>query len=253
MARNGFNTSKLVDFYLFWKFLLNNPHHRAAQKKTAEELAKKPARTDIINFLLSRATGETNYLELGVGNPCNNYSYILATNKYSVDPGCDYKMNQADYKMTSDMFFDLLKADKLLSRKIRFDVILIDGLHLAEQVDRDIINSLGFIKDDGFIVLHDCNPPTEWHAREEYSCYMTPAGLHWNGTTWKTFLKWRFDPQVYSCCIDSDFGVGILSKGTMIGQSINKTNQFFEFANLSQNRKEYLNLMSFDEFTKLLK
>ncbi len=84
---------------------------------------------------------------------------------------------------------------------ILFDVIFIDGLHLAEQVDRDISNSLKVLKEDGFIVLHDCNPPTEWHAREMYAFYHTPAQGQWNGTTWKAFLKYRNDNSIYSCCI----------------------------------------------------
>ena len=53
---------------------------------------------------------------------------------------------------------------KLLNSETKFDVIFIDGLHLAEQVERDIENSLDFIKEDGY--FYDCNPPSEWHARK---------------------------------------------------------------------------------------
>jgi len=130
-------------------------------------------------------------------------------------------------------------------------VIFIDGLHLADQVDRDIANALNYIKEDGFVVLHDCNPPSEWHARENYGYHFTPAGAHWNGTTWKAFMKWRSDESVYSCCIDSDWGVGILSKNRVIGQSFKGVNPFFKFSELSKTRKEALNLMSFDKFKEL--
>jgi len=101
-------------------------------------------------------------------------------------------------------------------------------------------------------VLHDCNPLTEWHARDSYSYYDTPALDIWNGTTWKAFLKWRFKSSVNSCCIDSDYGVGILSKRYKIGDSIEPTNFFFEFGLLEKNRKEYLNLIDFEEFKKML-
>ena len=70
--------------------------------------------------------------------------------------------------MTSNRFFSQLDQEKILYKNIRFDVIFIEGLHLAEQVDRDISNALRYLKDDGFIVLHDCNPPLERHAREDF-------------------------------------------------------------------------------------
>ncbi|MCL4538727.1 MAG: class I SAM-dependent methyltransferase [Bacteroidetes bacterium] len=146
----------------------------------------------------------------------------------------------------------MLSNDKILYSKIRFDVIFIDGLHLAQQTDRDIANSLRFVKDDGFVVLHDCNPPTEWHARENHYYHNTPAGEYWNGTTWKAFLKWRFNPSVYSCCIDSDWGVGVLSKERPIGACISEVNRFFEFADFVNNRETYLNLISFDALKNLL-
>ena len=153
---------------------------------------------------------------------------------------------------TSDDFFSKLRQNEILSDTIKFDVIFIDGLHLAEQVDRDIINALDIIKEDGFVVLHDCNPPTEWHARETFNYHFSPAGGYWNGTTWKAFMKWRFNADIHSCCIDSDSGVGILSKKQAIGDSTDTKNLFFEFSELDKHRKEYLNLISFDELKKIL-
>lgn len=154
--------------------------------------------------------------------------------------------------MTSDVFFQKLSAKEVLSNDIKFDVIFIDGLHLAQQVDRDIENATKYIKDDGFIVLHDCNPPSEWHSRETYGYHNTPAGQFWNGTTWKAFLKWRFKSSINSCCIDSDWGVGILSKNYQIGKHIEATNFFFEFSLLEENRKEYLNLIDFETFKRVI-
>lgn len=124
-------------------------------------------------------------------------------------------------------------------------------MHLASQVDRDITNSLRYIKDDGFIVLHDCNPPTEWHAREQYEYIFTPARGFWNGTTWKAFLKWRGHSELNSCCIDADWGVGIISKNQNIGKSTNIKNEFFEFEEFNKNRNRYLNLITFKKFKTL--
>ena len=154
--------------------------------------------------------------------------------------------------MTSDEFFRQLQAGEILSRYMQFDVIFIDGLHLAEQVDRDVANALQFVKEDGFIVLHDCNPPTEWHAREDYYFPLSPAKLYWNGTTWKAFLKYRFDDSLYSCCVDTDWGVGILSKSRNLGKAIPASNPFFEYNVLNDNRREMLNLVSFDTLRELL-
>lgn len=213
---------------------------------------KSPYRTEIINFLFSLKQGKTKYLEIGVRNPNDNFNKINASEKYSVDPGLEFKENPVDFKMTSDEFFQKLFANEVLSSDIKFDVIFIDGLHLAYQVNKDIENALNFIKDDGLIVLHDCNPPSEWHARENYSYHHTPAGGGWNGTTWKAFLKWRQNPSVYSCCIDSDWGVGILSKSHSIGKSTTLQNEFYEFSILEENRKELLNLIDFEALKKIL-
>ena len=226
--------------------VVNDPFHKNTLEVTKLELKKKPKRTEVINFLVSLFKRETCYLEIGVRNPEHNYNHIKANTKYSVDPGVEYKESSIDFKITSDSFFDKLNNGEILSKDIKFDVIFIDGLHLAAQVDLDIKNSLDYIKDDGFIVLHDCNPPTEWHAREDYQYKNSPASGYWNGTTWKAFLKSRSDSGLYSCCIDTDWGVGILSKKHPLGDSIKNTNPFYEYKVLDENRKESLNLISFE-------
>jgi len=243
---------KSLSYFKYGKRLVNNPMYIDGRKKNQLEIAKKPSRTEIINFLLSIFNRETIYLEIGVRNPEDNFNNIRANTKYSVDPGIAFKENPVDFKLTSDSFFTKLGQNEILSSDIKFDVIFIDGLHISEQVDKDINNSMDYIKDDGFIVLHDCNPPTEWHARETYDYQMTPAKDRWTGTTWKAFLKWRFNTTVNSCCIDSDWGVGILSKKHPIGQSIKETNLFYEFGLLEKNRVKYLNLMNFDSIKNIL-
>jgi hypothetical protein len=243
---------KPVRYYVKGKNLLNSPSYTEGENKNLLEVSKSPLRTEIINFLLSLKEEDTTYLEIGVRNPEDNFNHIKATTKYSVDPGVEFLENPADFKMTSDDFFKRLSGNELLSNDIKFDVIFIDGLHLAEQVDRDIMNALGYIKDDGFIVLHDCNPPTQWHAREYFRFNYSPAQGYWNGTTWKAFVKWRCNPAVYSCCIDSDWGVGILSKSRHIGKNTEHANPFYEFDLFDKNRKEYLNLIDFETFKRII-
>lgn len=239
-------------YHSFGRKVFRNPDFIETQKKTYTEISKRTLRTEVINFLLSLRKNETTYLEIGVRNPDDNFNLIRANKKYSVDPGLSFKPNPVDFKMTSDEFFEKLSKNEVLSNDIRFDVIFVDGLHMADQVDRDIQNALKYIKDDGFIVLHDCNPPTEWHARENYGYSYTPAQTYWNGTTWKAFFKWRASPLVNSCCIDSDWGVGVLSKKHLIGEPMEAINPFFEYFVLDEDRKKYLNLVDFDTFKKIL-
>ena len=227
-------------------------YHKMAAEATQIEIAKEPKRTEVINYLLSLFSRDTVYLEIGVRNPNDNFNHIKAEKKYSVDPGIEYKENPVDFQMTSDAFFEKLKQNAILSSDIKFDVIFIDGLHLADQVDRDITNAFHYLKDDGFIVLHDCNPPTQWHAREEHAYYGSPAKNFWSGTTWKAFAKWRINPDVYSCCVDSDWGIGILSKAHNIGESTKNINPFYEFHILEKNRKEQLNLIDFQTLKTFL-
>lgn len=214
------------------------------------ELKKQPLRTDIINLLIADIT-EPEYLEIGVRNPDHNFNHVRSQKKYSVDPGVEFKDNPVDFKLTSDAFFDGLKKGEYLKNTL-FDVIFIDGLHTAEQVNRDIENALSFIKDDGFLVLHDCNPPTEWHAREHYEYMRTPARKCWNGTTWKAYAKAIKRKDLSGCCIDTDWGVGVISKTKKLGEPSEIDNPFWEYRVMEENRKESLNLVSFDEFKALL-
>jgi hypothetical protein len=228
--------------------VVSDPIHIETAQKSALELEKRPYRFDIINFLLQKVNKpHAIYLEIGVRNPHENFDKIDCAQKYSVDPGLENKENPVDFKLTSDDFFSALDSGKILSQDIKFDVIFIDGLHLAEQVERDIDNALRYITDDGFIVLHDCNPPTEFHARESYYYRNSPAYGLWNGTTWKAFYKARLNKSLFSCCIDTDWGVGIISKSKNIGTYAQVNNSFFEYHVFETNRKESLNLISFDE------
>jgi hypothetical protein len=245
---------RFYSYFTFGRQFFQGKYFLSAQESSLVEERKKPKRTDIINYLIEYLNRDICYLEIGVRDPNSNFSKILAKEKYSVDPGYEQDVNKADFPYTSDDFFLKLQNGELLSPKIEFDVIFIDGLHLAEQVDRDIQNSLKHLKSDGFLVLHDCNPPSEWHARETYSHMLSPALFKWNGTTWKAFLQWRHRKELNSCCVDTDWGVGIFSKTHPIGKSLSEnSNPFFEFDSLDKNRKEWLNLVSFDQLKTSLK
>ena len=107
-----------IKYYLEGKKLLNNECYQIGREKTKLESLKIPSRTEIINYILSKASGETTYLEIGVRNPIRNFNHIIANKKYSVDPGIKFKENPVDYKMTSDEFFELLASNKVLPLKL---------------------------------------------------------------------------------------------------------------------------------------
>ena len=100
--------------------------------------------------------------------------------------------------------------------------------------------------------MHDCNPPTEFHASETYAYRNSPAKDLWNGTTWKAFFDFRKRSDYYSCCIDTDWGVGIISKNHVLGKPAKTVNKYYEYAVLNANRTESLNLISFDRLKSLI-
>lgn len=242
-----FNISELKKISLAEEYL-NNEYHLKTEELTRIEVLKKPLRADIINFILNHFKRDTCYLEIGVRHTYENFDLIQSKVKYSVDPGYESEINNVDYKMTSDEFFFGLRSGTILNPQFKFDVIFIDGSHLAEQVQKDIDNALEFITDDGFIVMHDCNPPTEFHASENYYYRLSPSGGYWNGTTWKAFFNIRKRADVFSCCIDTDWGIGVINKKIELGEPTTIKNEFFEYCIFQEYRKEFLNLISIETF-----
>ena len=60
--------------------------------------------------------------------------------------------------------------------------------------------------------MHDCNPPTEFHQRENYE--VDGQFPPWNGTVWKSFAKLRLNNQDLDiCCVDCDWGIGVIRRG----------------------------------------
>ncbi len=239
--------------YKIGNTLLHDKYFLGTRNATREEINKKPRRTEIINYFLSFSHSKC-YLEIGVRNPAKNFDRIRADTKYSVDPGIEFTDNPVDFKMTSDLFFKKLENGELvIAPDFNFDVVFIDGLHLADQVERDIENALKYLSKSGVIILHDCNPPTIFHQREDYDYENSPAGTFWNGTTWKAFYKFRYSKNLYSICFDTDWGVGVISK-TKYPEFNNLelpiTNPYYEYNLLKDDRANMLNLHNFHLWEK---
>jgi hypothetical protein len=212
------------------------PERREPRGTSGAELR---TRTDVLNALASRF-GLERYLEIGLGEPSRNFEHIVARVRESVDPNAD-----ATFRMPSDEFF----ADGLGSET--YDLVFIDGLHEADQCLRDIENSLRRISPNGFIVLHDANPRTEWYQRpvEDYV-----PGSDWNGTVWKAVVRFRErHPELAVFTVDVDEGCTVIraSGGDPVPLSPEPPEKLY-WALLERHRKEWLNLISSDEFRALL-
>lgn len=193
-------------------------------------------RYDIVNALIEKYNF-TKYLEIGVNNG-DMFTKINCSHKVSVDPE---QYGYTTHQMTSDDFFNDLDENE------KFDIIFVDGLHVADQCYRDIENSIKHLSDGGFIICHDMNPPSEWYARslKEYEADHN----WWNGDVYKAFVKFRQNYQNYSSCVlyDCDWGLGVITKG--IGQNIMKVDiDNMSFKEWEQNKNVLMNCMDTNTF-----
>jgi len=213
------------------------------KKYTIEQYSdpKGVKRWDIINYIIEQ-NGFINYLEIGV-NDAECIKQIKAEYKDGVDPYPGSEVGggnfpEINYPISSDEFFELIK-----NHDIKYDLIFIDGLHHSEQVDKDILNSLNHLIPNGFIIMHDCNPP-------EYEIQLIPrqTGL-WNGDVWKSIVKLRYSREDLEInVVDTDWGVGIVKFGKQ--ELYKKTNleECLTYNYMDNNREDLLNIISVDEF-----
>jgi SAM-dependent methyltransferase len=129
----------------------------------------------------------------------------------------------------------------------RFDLVFVDGLHLHEQVLRDVANALRALRSGGFVVLHDCNPPSEFHQRERHQ--VGARRPPWTGTVWKAWVELRATrADLAMHVVDTDFGVGVIRPGG--GQELLRGARL-DYAWLAAQRRSALNLISVPEFIAL--
>lgn len=138
-----------------------------------------------------------NYLEIGVqAGHC--FTSISCENKTGVDPDTG---SAATVHKTSDDFFK--------GNKEKFDIIFIDGLHHADQVEKDILNSLKVLKQGGTIVMHDCLPTSK--RMQEIPLQ---EQNEWTGNVWEAFVKLRQEREdLEMCVVNCDWGCGVIIPG----------------------------------------
>lgn len=185
-------------------------------------------RTEIINKFI-KTRGFKKYLEIGVFDG-RNFNSIQTDFKVGIDPS---RGSKATIFMPSDDYFAL--ADE------KFDIVFIDGLHLCEQVYKDIVNSLEHLNSGGVIVLHDLLPPTEAHQGRVFR-----SGA-WNGDCWKAFVKYRHDSEHLCYVISQDEGCGVIdtSKPNETDNSHLPTDMdVMTYADFCKNREAWMNVKS---------
>jgi len=163
-------------------------------------------RFDIINWLIKNNKYRS-YLEIGIDNANSCFNKVKCEHKVGVDPNVgrtwkDEKDGVRHYRMTSDTFF-MEENDRV------FDIVFVDGLHTAEQAQKDIENGLAVLSDGGTIVVHDCRPYNRHVAAEE-----RPSKGSWYGTVWRAWAHLRAtraDLEMH--VLPYDCGVGLIKRG----------------------------------------
>ena len=172
--------------------------HKSTPKRLEFDWQKiKLNRIDLINAFITHTKNykqECFYLEIG----CNDdecFNNVLLNNDYKtgVDP-----LKGGNLRLTSDDFFS--------TNNKKFDVIFIDGLHEYLQVQKDCINSLNCLNDDGVIIIHDMLP-LSW----EQECVPRFYDI-WNGDVWKIGVEIMHSENLNFSIISCDQGIGILKK-----------------------------------------
>ncbi len=187
-------------------------------------------RSDIVNVIAKKINAQT-YLQIGVYDG-NYFKNVKCDYKIGVDPDPSSK---ALVIQNSDFFFAFNKA--------KFDIILIDGIHTHKQVARDIVNSLKFLNNGGYIVCSNMNPDSESLQTESYQ------GGAWTGTCWKAFVELRsIRDDLNMFVIDTDFGCGVITSGKQVPLNLEEP---LTYQLLDARRKELLNLITIEEFKSM--
>lgn len=195
--------------------------------------------SELINYLIDKFSLKS-YLEIGTFNRSHNFDLIKIAEKTCVDPDPNAK---ADFICTSDDYFAHNKAAWHFDEDKRFQLIFIDGLHHADQVKKDFENALECLARGGFIVLHDCNPPTE-----ATTCVPRGAQREWCGDVYKFACRLGEYPGIDFCTVDFDYGCTVVWRDpSKVGKPVEKEITWEYF----QENRSLLRLTPVQEFVEL--
>lgn len=181
------------------RLLAEYSHHSDGRRIDMDWSAPNFNRIAVVNLLFACQPGGR-YLEIGCSDN-SLFDAVIAKHKVGVDPE-----RGGTHRMTSDEYFRS-------NPEARFDVVFIDGLHIYEQVHRDVVNAMRSVDEGGWIALHDMIP-RDW--LEEHVPRVSPI---WSGDVWKVGFELAQAANVDFRLLMVDHGVGvirILNKGASI-------------------------------------
>ena len=134
-------------------------------------------------------------------------------------------------------------GSEMCIRDRNYDCVFIDGLHIYDQVKRDIVNSSKCLSENGFILVHDCLP-------RSLSAQAVPRyRFNWNGDVWKAIVDLRRDPNLEIFTFLADEGIAVIqNKKNSNTLKIDKKISDLKFKDFYYNHEEYMRPISFSEF-----
>lgn len=109
-------------------------------------------------------------------------------------------------------------AGVLQGLTVRFDIICIDPFHEYDQSARDLALCVALLTDRGVLLCHDCRPESLLTASPFFQ-----SGS-WSGLTYAAFVRTARDhPLFHYAILDTDTGVGILSKTDIPALSVSSS------------------------------
>lgn len=200
-------------------------------------------RHDLINALIEK-NGYKSYLEIGLDNPNTNFNHINCEHKVSVDPFENDNGFEVDREIPEELT-NRETSDSFFSHNTeKFDIVFIDGLHVEDQVGRDIINSLKCLNKGGVILCHDALPWSEDMQK------VPRIQEFWLGSVWKAIAE-LYKQNITYCSLEFETGIAIIQ--------YNEKSEILEYPepseltydDYSMHKNHIMHIIDFNEFLKL--
>ena len=167
-------------------------------------------KSDIINILVERH-GLKRYLEVVTPRTGFQFPKINASPLEVCDRivyRCPFDFNDGSvvtYQVEDDGIGAALETIK--KTVSGYDIIFVDPHHTYESSWQSIVSAFEILAPQGFVVIHDCNPPTMEIAGPEFK----PG--EWCGVTYLAYLDFVLaDARRSYLTVDTDYGVGVIRK-----------------------------------------
>jgi hypothetical protein len=152
-------------------------------------------KTQIIQSLIDYH-GFKSYCEIGLGDG-TNFMAIKCDVKDGVDPIIPKGLENQVAGGTSDAFFNLIATN--------YDLIFLDGNHVASQVEKDVVNAWKFTNPGGMILIHDIKP------HNEVMQLVPRQSKQWTGDVWRVWSGLK-KTKLNLEYIDEEYGIGVIKK-----------------------------------------